>query len=118
MAGSVEQIAWVLGQEFPDELTLRLIRIADNGDSGTAELARYGFEPPAEPQLEPRKKKAPIPLALRWEVWERDDFTCRRCGARQRLTVDHVIPESRGGPTVLLNLQTLCGRCNNRKGVS
>ena len=61
-------------------------------------------------------KKKPIPEHLRWEVWERDDFTCQACGTRRKLTVDHIIPESRGGPLALDNLQTLCGSCNSKKG--
>lgn len=61
-------------------------------------------------------KKAKIPMALRWQVWERDNFTCQACGARRLLTVDHIIAEVKGGTLELTNLQTLCGSCNSRKG--
>lgn len=57
-----------------------------------------------------------IAASLRWEVWERDNFTCRRCGVRRDLSVDHIVPESKGGPTTLSNLQTLCRKCNSSKG--
>lgn len=67
------------------------------------------------PVTRPRRK-ATIPAALRWEVWERDDFRCRRCGARRFLEVDHVHPEALGGATTLDNLQTLCHPCNADKG--
>lgn len=60
--------------------------------------------------------KTSIPVELRWQVWERDNFTCLHCGARRRLTVDHIIPESKGGTLELSNLQTLCGTCNSKKG--
>lgn len=60
--------------------------------------------------------KTPIPVELRWKVWERDDFSCCHCGARAFLSCDHVYPESLGGQTVLDNLQTLCRSCNSRKG--
>src|SRR3990167_4025543 len=60
--------------------------------------------------------KVPIGDGLRWDVWGRDNFTCLACGSRRHLTVDHVIPESKGGPTVFANLQTLCRSCNSRKG--
>jgi hypothetical protein len=60
-------------------------------------------------------KKGVIPVDLRWEVWERDNFTCQHCGARRYLCIDHIYPESRGGQTVLSNLQTLCKRCNAKK---
>jgi 5-methylcytosine-specific restriction endonuclease McrA len=62
------------------------------------------------------RKKALIPAELRWAVWERDNFTCKRCQHRQHLSVDHIKPESLGGLTVLENLQTLCRRCNAKKG--
>jgi 5-methylcytosine-specific restriction endonuclease McrA len=63
-----------------------------------------------------RYSKVPIPSELRWQVWERDNFTCKLCGSRTYLHADHVIPESKGGETTLENLQTLCRRCNSKKG--
>lgn len=69
------------------------------------------------PRIERRKQEGPpISSALRWEVWERDDFTCRHCGARRDLVADHVIPRSSGGLTNTPNLQTLCRSCNSKKG--
>ncbi len=62
--------------------------------------------------------KVPIPEALRWEVFERDGFRCRRCGRRRLLRADHIVAESKGGPTTLENLQTLCAPCNSAKGSS
>ena len=63
-----------------------------------------------------RLPKQPIPSVLRWTIWERDDFTCQMCGARSHLSIDHIIPESKGGLLVEANLQTLCRSCNSRKG--
>jgi hypothetical protein len=63
-------------------------------------------------------EKQPIPEALRWQVFERDDFRCVKCGRRSHLRADHVIPESLGGPTTLGNLQTLCEACNCKKGAN
>jgi hypothetical protein len=57
-----------------------------------------------------------ITAALRWEIWERDDFRCKRCGARRFLTVDHIHPERHGGTLDPHNLQTLCHPCNSSKG--
>ncbi len=47
----------------------------------------------------------------------RDDYTCQYCGARgeRMMTVDHVIPKSRGGSSTWENLVCSCMRCNNRK---
>lgn len=61
-------------------------------------------------------RKASIPVDLRWEIFERDEFTCKKCGTRRRLTIDHIIAESKGGLTTIENLQTLCHSCNSRKG--
>lgn len=62
-----------------------------------------------------REHKAYVPAALRWAVFERDNFTCRKCGSRQHLETDHIHPESKGGPTTFDNLQTLCRHCNRSK---
>jgi 5-methylcytosine-specific restriction endonuclease McrA len=40
---------------------------------------------------------------------------CASCGAREDLTVDHIVPLSRGGSSDLSNLQTLCRTCNGIK---
>jgi hypothetical protein len=49
----------------------------------------------------------------------RDKFTCQYCGCKGRdneLTLDHVIPTSKGGKNTWLNLVTACMPCNQRKG--
>lgn len=65
-----------------------------------------------------RKKKASIPIKLRWAIWERDNFTCLHCGDRRYLSIDHITPESMGGTLHPENLQTLCQSCNSKKGTS
>lgn len=64
-----------------------------------------------------RKKYArkPISEAVRWTVWERDDFRCKHCGSRRFLTVDHIEPVIYGGTNDPSNLQTLCHSCNSKK---
>lgn len=64
----------------------------------------------------PRRPKVPIPHNLRWQVWERDGFSCHYCGERRFLTIDHVVPESEGGTLELDNLVTACSTCNREKG--
>jgi hypothetical protein len=91
-------------------------------DIGRAVVDLLGVEPqfaPTEPGNAPVPvllRKMPIPTVLRWEVWVRDNFTCKHCGSRRDLSVDHIIAESKGGPMELSNLQTLCRSCNSRKG--
>ena len=50
-------------------------------------------------------------------VLARDAWTCQYCGSeRSGLTVDHVIPRSRGGESVWENIVASCAPCNRRKG--
>jgi 5-methylcytosine-specific restriction endonuclease McrA len=55
----------------------------------------------------------------RTAIMLRDAYTCQYCDAspgRHELTVDHVIPRSRGGSHSWENLATACQTCNHRKG--
>ena len=66
--------------------------------------------------MRPDYKKRPIHQSLRWSVFERDMFRCKKCGTHKGLSCDHIVPESKGGATAIDNLQTLCGPCNSSKG--
>ena len=50
---------------------------------------------------------------------KRDNFQCQICGSSAqdgvKLHVDHIVPVSKGGKTILSNLRTLCDRCNMGK---
>jgi 5-methylcytosine-specific restriction endonuclease McrA len=55
----------------------------------------------------------------RFNLSRRDGNACQYCGARlplDKLTIDHVVPQSRGGETSWENCVLACMRCNNRKG--
>lgn len=53
---------------------------------------------------------------------ERDKYTCKNCGISTNdepnllLEIDHIIPLSKNGITTENNLQTLCWKCNRKKG--
>jgi len=49
-------------------------------------------------------------------VFARDGWRCQYCGSRSNLTVDHVIPRSKGGPSTWENIVASCAPCNRRKG--
>ena len=59
-----------------------------------------------------------INLRMRFIVMKRDNFKCCMCGRSPATTpglelhIDHIIPWSKGGETVIDNLQTLCSKCN------
>ncbi len=49
-------------------------------------------------------------------VFARDGWECQYCGTRANLTVDHVIPRSKGGTSTWENIVAACAPCNRRKG--
>ncbi len=90
----------------------------------------------AEGRLRSEKLSLPVPLVIRLvyyvkiprrfgpplsrrTVLLRDNYICQYCGRRYssgHLTVDHVLPRSRGGKTAWKNVVTACKSCNGRKG--
>ncbi len=57
-------------------------------------------------------------------VLYRDDFTCQYCGFKgehnttmkhKKMTIDHVVPVSKGGRTTFENCVAACGECNSKK---
>jgi hypothetical protein len=69
-------------------------------------LKKYGERPP-------RKIGLTSP-----NLYRRDDHTCQYCGIElppTKLTIDHVLPRSRGGPTTWENCVAACAACNFRK---
>lgn len=69
-------------------------------------LKRYGERPPRKVVFN------------RPNLYKRDAFTCQYCGSAlpsQDLTIEHVFPRSRGGPTSWENCVAACEECNARK---
>jgi 5-methylcytosine-specific restriction endonuclease McrA len=55
----------------------------------------------------------------RIRIYIRDKYRCQYCGekkAPRELTLDHILPRSRGGDNSPVNIVTACVQCNNRKG--
>lgn len=63
----------------------------------------------------PYRKK----LASKSNILIRDRYVCQYCGKplkSQEITLDHILPRSRGGESNWENLATCCPRCNVKKG--
>lgn len=82
--------------------------------------------------LRSEKEETPVPIiirmvyfirsiykrAVKWSktnVKIRDGHTCVYCGSKRRINVDHVMPDSRGGPSTFENTVAACFECNNIK---
>jgi 5-methylcytosine-specific restriction endonuclease McrA len=64
-----------------------------------------------------RRREASSMKRLR--IYMRDKFRCQYCGGKKKageLTLDHILPRSRGGDNSPVNVVTACVACNNRKG--
>lgn len=64
-----------------------------------------------------RVERGKVTNRMRFAIYERDNYRCRKCGRKTNdLEIDHIIPISKGGKSTFENLQTLCHRCNYEKG--
>jgi 5-methylcytosine-specific restriction endonuclease McrA len=57
-----------------------------------------------------------MPPVNRREVLRRDHHACQYCGSPKKLTLDHVIPRSKGGLHTWDNVVAACEKCNSVKG--
>ena len=62
------------------------------------------------------KRPQPKPKLTRFEIFNRDQYTCQYCGKKTRqLTLDHVMPRYRGGQHSWENVVSACIPCNRHK---
>lgn len=55
-------------------------------------------------------------VLTRHNLFKRDQNQCQYCGSSKDLTLDHVVPKSKGGKSTWTNLVTACKKCNAKKG--
>lgn len=113
-------------EDFSIILYLKLYYLSNGGNVYDSRKAKYSFDELIEiydeykngNKFEETKKQERKIMndEIRYNVLKRDNFKCRICGVSMKdgakLHVDHIIPVSKGGKTVMSNLQTLCDRCN------
>lgn len=99
----------------PEHIKLLILEHYDKDRRKYERLQRlYGSSSDTD---EKRSHKRPkIPERVRIEVWRRDDGKCAKCGSRERLEYDHIIPISKGGSNTARNIELLCEKCNRSKG--
>ena len=113
---TLEAFVLYINTNFDNEPTDNIaLEIKIDDKSGTNKILQNNND---DILLRIRKTSRNINLRLRFKVLNRDNFTCVMCGASPakspnvELPFDHVVPWSKGGETVLDNLQTLCANCN------
>jgi len=95
----------------------RKAEVLESGE-GQVRSALREFEAPSVIRLHRFIRRPRVRVKLtRKEIFTRDDHICQYCGLEGGdLTVDHVIPRSRGGEHTWDNVVTACRPCNHRKG--
>jgi hypothetical protein len=95
----------------PDECEL-LVRDEFDKNRRKFERLKSKFDNTEGERVSRREK---IIESVRIEVWRRDEGQCARCGSKERLEYDHIVPVSKGGSNTARNIELLCERCNREK---
>ena len=102
-------------KEFRDNLSQKLSpkQIAQGQRLAILQVAKKF--PVAVAQAEANESRQAIPSEVRREVWRRDQGKCVKCGSRENLEYDHIIPVSKGGSNTARNIELLCEIHNREK---
>lgn len=81
-------------------------------------LHEIGYECPLSTYFA-KDQRSKMTTALKQQIKERDNYTCKKCGKYMPdevgLQIDHIIPVAKGGKSIPSNLQVLCSKCNGKK---
>lgn len=103
------------------EAFLEAMEIPASFEHDEVGLIEKSDAPQTKQPVKRHKTSRNVSYKLRFLVMRRDAFKCRFCGRTPasepglKLVIDHVVPWSSGGETVIENLQTLCEECNSGK---
>ncbi len=88
---------------------------------GKRNVFKFRLEASVDSQIKSEKQREfdnrrVIPTKIKQEVWKRDSGKCVKCGVKDNLHFDHIIPHSKGGASITAeNIQILCARHNLEK---
>jgi hypothetical protein len=102
----------VRGHFTDDQRRLLVLETADK-ERQLFERLKAKFDSPESRSISPKRERIPEPVRI--AVWRRDEGRCARCGSRERLEYDHIIPIDRGGSNTVRNVELLCERHNRAK---
>ncbi|OGX27942.1 MAG: hypothetical protein A2787_00485 [Omnitrophica WOR_2 bacterium RIFCSPHIGHO2_01_FULL_48_9] len=92
-----------------------LLQIMDLEDEERRKFERLKKKFSQTEEIEREGLRESIPEETRIAVWRRDEGKCVKCGGREKLEYDHIIPVSKGGGNTVRNIELLCERCNRAK---
>lgn len=116
LIGAIHPILIPIIDEFSVESLTSKERHAEVKRRGKIPISRKGGPLDRE---KVRQYTRSIPPSWRINILEEAGYKCRNCGTCLKLNqphIDHIVPFSKGGDTVLINLQALCSDCNLKKG--
>lgn len=98
LPNQIETAEWLEQLKHNDQVYFKLIEARDLGmHRGYFKILAYIYDR--------------LPL-----VFNLHGRNCLKCGTNEKISIDHIIPVSKGGKDETLNLQPLCRRCNSSKG--
>lgn len=96
-----------------EQMTLQVMELED-AERQKFERLRHKFSVARQEEAEIKRER--VSEEVRIAVWRRDGGKCVRCGGRERLEYDHIVPLSKGGSNTVRNIELLCEECNRQKG--
>lgn len=100
-------------------LWLDKVTVLDWYDDWVVRSASWETRVPSVIMLKEMMRRRRQPRFSKTNVYIRDLYTCQYCNTlqpRNNLTLDHVLPISKGGKTQWENIVAACSPCNARKG--
>jgi len=100
-------------------LWLDKVTVLEWYDNWIVRSASWETKVPAVMMLKEMQRRRRMPRFSKVNLYIRDLYTCQYCNTpytKNNLTLDHVIPLSKGGKTRWENIVAACGPCNTRKG--
>jgi len=99
------------------------IRVSKNRELYNARSRAYSKAHPEAMRARNHKRRAMLRNAegnFTVQEWistcDKYNNKCAICGCNKKMTVDHIIPLTKGGSNYINNIQPLCHSCNARKG--
>lgn len=109
----------IVWKEAITYLWLEKVHVLEWYDDWIVRSASWETKVPAVIMLKEMYRRKRSPRFSRYNLYLRDMFTCQYCLTsfpKSQLTIDHVLPLSKGGKTVWNNISTACMPCNGKKG--